>query len=205
MIKTLDESESLSHRLQHGNYCQDLFLFTSLRWPQFLSCDWVVNFCQATGHSFLYPHLQAFAVCRKRSHTTNCVCHSRKASCSAQWPPQTQVLYPGDLLSAGSFLQRGSSLSHWQLKLCWWESSAVWEILRTESNSPLKKGAVWVLHSSPAQTSLWLTLQFSDLSVKVQIKESVLDLTFYFVLGFYKYTGFANVSSAVMPNDFTKK
>lgn len=59
--------------------------------------------------------------------------------------PQRQVLYPGDLLSAGSFLQRGSSLSHFQLKVCWWESSAACEIWRTENNSPLKKGAVWVL------------------------------------------------------------
>lgn len=144
MTKTLDGSESLSCRLQHGSYCQDLFLFASLHWPQFLSCEWVVNFCQATGHSFLYPHLQALAVCRERGHIINCVSHSRKAS-TLHRDPQRQVLYPGDLLSADSFLQRGSSLSHFQLKVWWWKSSAVCEILRTEKNSPLKKGDVWVL------------------------------------------------------------
>jgi len=36
------------------------------------------------------------------------------------------------------------------------------------------------------------------------MKESGLGLTFFFVLGFYKYTGFANLSITVTPNAFTK-
>lgn len=56
----------------------------------------------------------------------------------------------------------------------------------------------------PLRHPLWLTLQFSDLSFKVQIKESGVGLTFYFVLDFYKYNGFANVSVTVMPNAFVK-